>query len=96
MIDRIIEYLTVEVWTLMVAGATLIVSILSYRFARKSAKENQNQIALIQKQQKDFFDSYNDRIKAEEEQKNRNAELMAKSIKEESKRINSMFNSYHL
>ena len=40
------EYMTVEMMTLIVAIATLIVTILAYRYARKSNKRNlQNLIA---------------------------------------------------
>ncbi len=38
------EYIPFDVLTLLVAVATLIVSILAYRFARKSNKQNKNDL----------------------------------------------------
>jgi len=34
------DYMTIEWWTLIVAVATLIVSILAYRYARKSNRQS--------------------------------------------------------
>lgn len=86
--------MTVDAWTLVVAIATLIVSILAYRYARRSSKKSQEQITALQEQLKTFFDSYNERIIAEEKKKKENADFMVKAMKEESKRMNAMFNSY--
>ena len=40
MMETLKNYMTIEWWTLIVAVATLIVSILAYRYARKSDKSS--------------------------------------------------------
>ena len=51
MVELIMKYNTIEVWTLIVAIATFIVTCLSYRYTRRSSKKHlRNLIARKQAQ----------------------------------------------
>jgi hypothetical protein len=58
MFELLKTYSTVEVWTLIVAIATFVVTCLSYRYSRKSSKKNlRNLIARKQAQLKAMEES---------------------------------------
>jgi hypothetical protein len=58
MFELLKTYSTVEVWTLLVAIATFVVTCLSYRYSRKSSKKNlRNLIARKQAQLKAMEES---------------------------------------
>lgn len=58
MFELLKTYSTVEIWTLLVAIATFVVTCLSYRYSRKSSKKNlRNLIARKQAQLKAMEES---------------------------------------
>lgn len=58
MLELLKTYNTIEVWTLLVAIATFVVTCLSYRYSRKSSKKNlRNLIARKQAQLKAMEES---------------------------------------